>query len=40
MLLKIPFHYLLPFFVARLDPHLDRMGHCSGFMVVATRVTG
>lgn len=37
MLLKIPFHYLFPWTLPKLDPWLDRNQICIGLMVTATR---
>lgn len=37
MTAKIPVHYLLPWALAKFDPHLDCNQICVGYMVAATR---
>jgi len=37
MAVKLPVHYLLPWTLAKFDPHLDCNRTCVGFMVAATR---
>ena len=37
MLVKIPVHYVAPWVLHKLDPHLNWEGNCVGLMVAATR---